>query len=231
MALRVSVHHGLDAACLEGAARTARLAAHHQNDRQSRLAFPFGERRRRQVDERLARLEMRFRGWNVDFAHRSVRWNVPDGAVGHLSAPLGYGDEVLAFDQSGQIGLAVGIVAEQRSDGGVFAVRLVDANRRRQYGRHDKQGRDRAHHPVAQSDMRDRVSDRGKADRHPCHDTRSQSDAKNHEHVGQQPCEHVTGRSGNRSHDQRQYNQPNVSVLFALSVSPAADRADQQRHG
>ncbi len=222
---RISVHHGLDAAGLEDASRTARLPAQHEDNRQGRLAFRVGQCRRRQVDEGFACFKLRFRGRNVDFVDGSVRRNIADRAVGGLFAPLCDGDEVLAFGQSGQIGLAVGILAEQRADGGVFAVRLVDADRRGQYREYGQDGRGHAHHAPAQHDMHDGETSDGETSRHPSHHTGSQSDAEHHEHVGQQPSYHIADHSGHGRNADRQHGSQYASVPFRNG------RANQQGYG
>ena len=129
--LSIIVHHGLDAAGLEDASRTARLPAQHEDDRQGRLAFRVGQCRRRQVDEGFACFKLRFRGRNVDFVDGSVRRNIADCAVGGLFAPLCDGDELC---------------------GSLAAVRRVRGVRRRigkGYGQHCDDGERRRRKPAS----------------------------------------------------------------------------------
>ena len=81
MMLRVIVHHGLNAARGKHASRRARLAAHHQYDRQRRLVFGCGKRCRRQIYQRLSRFEMRCRGWNIYFTDFAMCGNIADATV------------------------------------------------------------------------------------------------------------------------------------------------------
>ena len=113
MMLRVIVHHGLNAARGKHATRRARLAAHHQYDRQRRLVFGCGKRCRRQIYQRLSRFEMRCCGWNIYFPDFAMCGNIADATVCFFLLPLHDANQIAAFRHSRQVGFTIGVLAEQ----------------------------------------------------------------------------------------------------------------------
>ena len=93
MMLRIIVHHGLNAARGKHATRRARLAAHHQYDRQRRLVFGCDKRCRRQIYQRLSRFEAARKGADLLVVNR-VDWD-----QGFESAE----NAVLVLDAAGEV--------------------------------------------------------------------------------------------------------------------------------
>ena len=113
MMLRIIVHHGLDAARGKRAPRRTRLAAHHQYDRQRRLVLGCGNRCRRQIYQRLSRLEMRCCGWNIYLTDFAMCGNIADATVCRFLLPLRDANQIAAFRHSRQVGFVIGVLAEQ----------------------------------------------------------------------------------------------------------------------
>ena len=113
MMLRVIVHHCLNAARGKHTTRRARLAAHHQYDRQRRLVFGCDKRCRRQIYQRLSRFEMRCRGWNIYFTDFAMCGNIADATVCFFLLPLRDANQIAAFRHSCQVGFTIGVLAEQ----------------------------------------------------------------------------------------------------------------------